>query len=121
MHINKNKLFDFIQQLKKGIDAKIMLLVDAMFPCNGGSSRQYAICQWIFKDGILFFTDFQDGHCPFCTISVNINDSIITNMESIHSSENGDLDSALLIMTHNIDIYNKQRKERERERERENS
>jgi hypothetical protein len=106
MHIDKNNLLTFIECLKNKIDANIMLIIDAMLPCSGGSDKQYAVSQWIYENDYLYFTDYEDGHSEFCRVSVKLNDSIIENIQKIYDYHDDNIENAFEIMTYNIEKFN---------------
>ena len=105
MHIDKIQLSKFIFSIKNKINTNISLIVDAMTSCVKGSHKQYAIIQWNYINGNIYYSDYDDGYIKDYCIKIKCTKNIVDNLDILYDYCNTDIEKAFNIMTLSIETF----------------
>lgn len=93
LHIYKNDLEQFIHNMEQNNDCEIYFLSDPLF-----DNPKICCSKWICKNNKFYFTEYEDGHCPFCSYYLDLNKyvemkrKIIDKLKIIYNKIPDDLD-----------------------------
>ena len=90
LHIYKNDMLQFIENVEQGKDCELYFISDPIT-----DYLQICCSKWMLKNNKFYFTEYEDGHSAFCDYYVDMSNDIVDKLKIIASKIPDNVDDIL--------------------------